>query len=121
MMQFAQEFPQLEIVSRAATQLSWSHIVEILPLRDGVQREFYLADAIPGRPPYQFARKLVGRALRARRKRFGRALASVRRRYDKLQPVAPKVAGLWYTIPRNREGVSNEYSIRSAPCSRTGC
>ena len=42
MMQFAQEFPQLEIVSRAATQLSWSHIVEILPLRDGVQREFYL-------------------------------------------------------------------------------
>ena len=42
MMQFAQEFPQLEIVSRAATQLSWSHIVEILPLRDAIQREFYL-------------------------------------------------------------------------------
>ena len=42
MMQFAQEFPQPEIVSRVATQLSWSHIVEILPLRDGIQREFYM-------------------------------------------------------------------------------
>ena len=42
MMQFAQVFPQSEIVSRVATQLSWSHIVEILPLRDGIQREFYL-------------------------------------------------------------------------------
>ena len=29
MMQFAQEFPQAEIVSRVATQLSWSHIVEL--------------------------------------------------------------------------------------------
>ena len=42
MMQFAQQFPDFEIVSRTATQLSWSHIVEILPLRNGVQREFYL-------------------------------------------------------------------------------
>lgn len=42
MMQFAQEFPRAEIVSRVATQLSWSHIVEILPLKDEIQREFYL-------------------------------------------------------------------------------
>ena len=42
MMQFAQEFPRIEIVSRVATQLSWSHIVEILPIRDGLQRDFYL-------------------------------------------------------------------------------
>lgn len=42
MMQFAQLFPDREIVSRAATQLSWSHIVELLPLRDPLRREFYL-------------------------------------------------------------------------------
>ena len=29
-----------EIVSRVATQLSWSHIVEILPLKDEIQRAF---------------------------------------------------------------------------------
>ncbi|MCL1797358.1 MAG: DUF1016 N-terminal domain-containing protein [Eggerthellaceae bacterium] len=31
MVQFAKQFPEFEIVSPAATQLSWSHIVEILP------------------------------------------------------------------------------------------
>ncbi len=42
MMQFAQLFPDRSIVSRAATQLSWSHIVELLPLPDPIRREFYL-------------------------------------------------------------------------------
>ena len=42
MMQFAQEFPDFKIVSAVATQLSWSHIIEILPLKDDLQREFYL-------------------------------------------------------------------------------
>ena len=42
MMQFAQEFPDFEIVSQIATKLFWSHIVEVLPLKDGLQREFYL-------------------------------------------------------------------------------
>ena len=42
MMQFAQEFPDFEIVSQIATKLFWSHIVEVLPLKEGLQREFYL-------------------------------------------------------------------------------
>lgn len=42
MMQFAQEFPKFKIVSAVSTQLSWSHIIEILPLKDDLQREFYL-------------------------------------------------------------------------------
>ena len=33
MMQFAAEFQDTEIVSRLATQLSWSHFVEVLPLK----------------------------------------------------------------------------------------
>lgn len=42
MMQFAEEFPDLQIVSPLATQLSWTHFQEILPLKDAIQREFYL-------------------------------------------------------------------------------
>jgi len=42
MMQFAQEFSDLEIVSQIATKLSWSHFVEVLPLKDPLQREFYI-------------------------------------------------------------------------------
>ncbi len=42
MMQFATVFPDFEIVSMASTQLSWSHFVELLPLKDDLQREFYL-------------------------------------------------------------------------------
>lgn len=42
MMQFAQEFPDEHIVVTVSRQLSWSHFVEILPLKDDLQREFYL-------------------------------------------------------------------------------
>ena len=42
MMQFAVLFPDFEIVAQAARQLTWSHFVEILPLKDDLQREFYL-------------------------------------------------------------------------------
>ena len=45
MMQFAEYFPDNKIVSQIATQLSWSHIIEILPLKDAIQREFYLTMA----------------------------------------------------------------------------
>ena len=31
-----------QIVSAVSTQLSWSHVIEILPLKDNIQREFYL-------------------------------------------------------------------------------
>ncbi|MCM1089906.1 MAG: PDDEXK nuclease domain-containing protein [Butyrivibrio sp.] len=45
MMQFATEFPDTEIVSQLATQLSWSHFVEVLPLKEPLKREFYLTIA----------------------------------------------------------------------------
>lgn len=44
-MQFAEEFPDLEIVSPVATQLSWSHFVELLPVKDGKARLFYAREA----------------------------------------------------------------------------
>lgn len=41
MMQFAQNFPNVQIVAQAARQLSWSHFVEILPLKDELQLKTY--------------------------------------------------------------------------------
>lgn len=45
MMQFASLFPDLQIVAPLARQLWWSHFVEVLPLKDEIQREFYLTMA----------------------------------------------------------------------------
>ncbi len=41
MLQFAEYFPEFEIVSALSTQLSWSHFSEILRIQDPLQREFY--------------------------------------------------------------------------------
>ena len=41
MIQFAEVFPDKEIVVTLSRQLSWSHFVSILPLKDDLQRDFY--------------------------------------------------------------------------------
>jgi predicted nuclease of restriction endonuclease-like (RecB) superfamily len=41
MIRFAELFPDREIVSTLSRQLSWSHFVEILQLKDPLQRDFY--------------------------------------------------------------------------------
>jgi len=56
MIQFAHEFPDPEIVSPLATQLSWSHFVELLPLTSKEARLYYANDAV--------ARQLGKRELR---------------------------------------------------------
>mgnify|MGYP001591084302 CR=1 FL=1 len=38
---FHQEFPMLEIVATLSQQLTWSHFIEIIPLKEALQREFY--------------------------------------------------------------------------------
>ena len=43
MMQFAQVFPNEQIVASLSRQLSWSHFIEVFPLKDEIQRDFYLA------------------------------------------------------------------------------
>ncbi len=45
MMQFATLIPDYQIVVTLSQQLSWSHFVATLPLKDEVQREFYLTMA----------------------------------------------------------------------------
>ncbi len=41
MARFAEVFPDLQIVSTLSTKLSWSHFVEIIPLKDDLQSDFY--------------------------------------------------------------------------------
>ena len=45
MMKFAQQIPDIRIVVPLAQKLSWSHFVEVMPLKDELQREFYLTMA----------------------------------------------------------------------------
>lgn len=41
MTRFAEVFPDREVVATLSRQLGWSHFVEIVPLREPLQREFY--------------------------------------------------------------------------------
>jgi predicted nuclease of restriction endonuclease-like (RecB) superfamily len=41
MIRFAEVFPDARIVSTLSQQLGWSHFVEIVPLKDDLQRDFY--------------------------------------------------------------------------------
>jgi len=45
MMKFAEQFPNLEIVPPLAAQLSWSHFVELMPVKDEKARLFYAKEA----------------------------------------------------------------------------
>jgi predicted nuclease of restriction endonuclease-like (RecB) superfamily len=45
MVQFAQTFPQPEIVATLSRQLSWSHFVNLLPLKTETARQFYASQA----------------------------------------------------------------------------
>ncbi len=45
MMQFAELFPNFQIVSQAATKLSWSHFIELLSLKEELKRDFYFTMA----------------------------------------------------------------------------
>ncbi|MCD1116693.1 PDDEXK nuclease domain-containing protein [Chryseobacterium turcicum] len=49
MMQFAEQFQELEIVSPLATQLSWSHFTELLPLKTYEAKLFYAQLSIEGK------------------------------------------------------------------------
>src|SRR5205823_5259676 len=42
MIQFAEQFPEEEIVSTLLTQLSWSHILQILVVKDELARKSYV-------------------------------------------------------------------------------
>jgi predicted nuclease of restriction endonuclease-like (RecB) superfamily len=81
MMQFAEQFQDIEIVSPLATQLSWSHWIELLPLKSMEAKVFYAQEAAD--------RQLSAKALRAHiaRKTFERgAIADAQMPDDSLLP-----------------------------------
>ena len=41
MIQFAEVFPDKEIVVSLIRQLSWTHFIALIPLKDDLQRDFY--------------------------------------------------------------------------------
>ena len=46
MMRFAERFDDLQIVTELASQLSWSHFIEILPIKSNEARLFYAKDSV---------------------------------------------------------------------------
>jgi predicted nuclease of restriction endonuclease-like (RecB) superfamily len=61
MVQFAEQFSDFEIVSPSATQLSWAHIVEILPLKTYEAKLFYLNEAARGVVGRDKLREMISR------------------------------------------------------------
>ena len=41
MIQFTEVFPDKEIVVSLIRQLSWTHFIALIPLKDDLQRDFY--------------------------------------------------------------------------------
>ena len=58
--QFHQCFTQLEIVSTLSTQLSWSHFIELLPIKDPLARDFYAEMCRVERWDVRTLRKKIG-------------------------------------------------------------
>jgi predicted nuclease of restriction endonuclease-like (RecB) superfamily len=61
MMQFAEQFPDFGIVSPLATQLSWSHIIEVLPLKTAEARLYYLREVASRQLGKRELRQLIAR------------------------------------------------------------
>ena len=45
MMQFAETFPDIQIVTSVMSQLSWTHFLQVIAIEDRLKREFYLTMA----------------------------------------------------------------------------
>ena len=61
MMQFAEKFPDFEIVSTLTTQLSWGHVVDVLPLKTAEARLFYLREAANRQLAIRELRRMIDR------------------------------------------------------------
>lgn len=63
MVQFAEVFPDERIVVSLVRQLSWTHIIALIPLKDPLQREFYAEMCRVERWSVRTLRKKVGSML----------------------------------------------------------
>ena len=67
MMRFAERFPDYEIVAILSPQLSWSHIIELLPLKTNEARMFYAQDVLHRRLKVRELRRQISRKAYERR------------------------------------------------------
>ena len=75
MMRFADNFADLSIVATLSPQLSWSHIIELLPLKSDEARLFYAQDAVNRRLNVRDLRKQISRKAYERREIANTALS----------------------------------------------
>jgi len=75
MMRFADNFADLSIVATLSPQLSWSHIIELLPLKTDEARLFYAQDAVNRRLNVRDLRKQISRKAYERREIANAALS----------------------------------------------
>ncbi|MCL2517188.1 MAG: PDDEXK nuclease domain-containing protein [Oscillospiraceae bacterium] len=67
MMQFAEQFPNFEIVSMTSTQLCWSHFIEVLPLKTQEAKIYYLSEAAEKLASVVQLREMISRKAYERR------------------------------------------------------
>ena len=75
MMRFADNFADYEIVATLSPQLSWSHIIELLPLKTKEARLFYAQDAASRRYGVRELRRQISRKAYERREISNLALS----------------------------------------------
>lgn len=61
MMQFAEIFPDFEIVATVSRQLSWSHFIDLIPLKSDEARTYYIDRIIAGKWSIRETRKQIAK------------------------------------------------------------
>lgn len=115
MMQFADEFPDEKIVSAVSTQITWSHVIEILPLKDNLQREFYLTLAASERWSIRQLRKEIDGMLYERTAISGKPEQCIKQELSKLRDNDTLTPDLVFKSPYFLEftGLKGMYSEKS--------
>ena len=115
MMQFAKLFPDIRIVSTVLTQLSWSHFLQLITLRDEVQREFYLTMASSERWSVRELRAKIDGMLYERTAISGKPNAFIKKELTKLREHREVSPDLVFKSPYFLEftGLKGVYSEKS--------
>ena len=104
-----------QIVSTVSTQITWSHIVEILPLKDTLQSEFYLTLAASERWSVRQLRKEIDGMLYERTAISGKPDQFIKQELSELRDNATLTPDLVFKSPYFLEftGLKGMYSEKS--------
>jgi predicted nuclease of restriction endonuclease-like (RecB) superfamily len=99
MIQFANNFPDIKKVSQAATKLSWSHFIELLPVKDELQREFYLSMSVYESWGRDTLRKQIGSMLYERTAISGKPSEYIKKELSNLREKNQIIPDLVFKSP----------------------